>query len=116
MTSQSTVIYPNPLQSIASSTLTSSYKAIGNALAYPARLIKIVNDSTEDVTVSWDGINDHDFVPGGSFTLYDCGTNRGNSSSSMDVPSGTAFFVKGTAGTGSIYLISLYAKTPGEQS
>jgi hypothetical protein len=116
MASQSAVLYPNPMQSISSSSITGSYQQIGNKLPFPARLIKVVNDSTKDVIISWDGVTDHDIVIGGGFTLYDIGTNRGNSSPSMDAMQGTALFAKGTAGTGTIYLVSFYAKTPGEQS
>ena len=115
MTSQSTVLYPNPLQSIASSTITGSYQLLGTALTKPVRLVKIVNNSTQDVTISWDGINDHDFQAAGSGSIYDVGTNRGNATSSMDAPP-LSLYVKGTAGTGNIYLATFFAKTPGEQS
>ena len=115
MASQATVLYPNPLQSIASSAVTASYQIVGAAVTKPSRLIKIVNNSTQDVTISWDGINDHDFLPAGAGLVYDAGTNRGHATSSMDIPP-LSIFVKGTAGTGNIYLSSFYAKIPNEQS
>lgn len=109
---QSTVLVWDSLRSLASSSVTSSYQAVGTALTFPARIVKIVNNSTKDVTVSTDGTNDHDFVPAGGFTLYDCGTNRGNPSPSMSIRQGTQISIKGTAGTGTVYVVVLYAYAP----
>lgn len=115
MASQATVLYPNPLQTLASSSVTGSYQAIGSAITKPIRLLKIVNNSTQDVTVSWDGIHDHDYVPAGAGVVYDVGTNRGHASSSTDFQP-TTFYAKGTSGTGNIAVTSFYAKIPNEQS
>lgn len=115
MASQATVIYPNPLQTIASSSITGTYQAIGSAITKPIRILEIVNNSTTDVTISWDGINDHGFVAAGAGVIYDAGTNRGTATSSMDFMP-TTFYAKGTAGTGAIYVVSFFAKIPNEQS
>ena len=102
-----------PLKSISSATFTGSYQALGTVLSAPARLIKIVNNSTVVVTISYDGgITDHDFIPIGSFTLYDFGTNRATSANALDLPKGTQVSIKGNAGTGSVYLVSVSAYTP----
>lgn len=102
------IMSPGTLQSIASSTITSSYATLGT-LAYQARLVKIVNNSTQDVTVSWNASTNHDYIPAGSFSLYDC-TSNAVSNSSFVIPNGTVFSVKGTAGTGNIYLVYFYAQ------
>lgn len=107
---QSNTIVFNPLTSITSSTVTSSYQLLG-VIPYPARLLKILNNSSEDVTVSDDGTTDKDYVPAGSFVLYDFGANKGTSANALDLPA-KAMYVKGTAGTGSVYLISLSALSP----
>ena len=111
MGQQSTVIYPEALKSIASSGISSSYQAIGAATTHQARIIKLLNNSTQDVTVSWDGINDHDYVPANSFALYDFTTNRSTDSPLIVAQTGTNLFVKGTAGTGSVYLVVFYGNT-----
>jgi len=101
-------IKPETLRSIDSATFTGSYQNLGTALTQPAALVKIVNNSTSLITISWDGINDHDVAPANSFALYDIETNSGVAERGLSVPVGTLFRVKGSAGTGSVYLVVLY--------
>lgn len=92
------------LRSLDSSTLSGSYVAVGGPLLHPSIKLKLVNNSTVVVTVSIDGTTDIDVAPATSFWLYDeyVTTNR------EAFPQGTQFFVKGSAGTGLIYLVSQY--------
>ena len=108
MAAQSQTLAFGTLQSLDTSGLSGSYLFLGQ-LSYPARIIKITNNSTVDVTVSTDGTTDMDIVPLGSFVLYDIGTNKGTSAPCTDFANGTSFFVKGSAGTGSVYLTYLYS-------
>lgn len=101
----------NPLQSIDSATFTGSYQAFAS-FTYPVRLLHIINKSDEDVTISLNGgTNDHIYVPAGSFSLYDLGTNRGNGAPALELAP-SALVIKGTAGTGLVYAISVSAFTP----
>lgn len=109
MGAQSTVMLPETLRSIAASTFTGSYQAVGTALANSARLIKFVNNTNQLVTVSWDGTHDHDILPSDSFALYDLTSNRGNPSPYLAAAQGTQFYVKASSGTGSFYVVALYA-------
>ena len=102
------IMTPGAMQSIASSTVTGSYATLGT-LAHPARLVKIVNNSTQDITVSWNATTDHDYIPSASFSLYDC-TGNAVSNSKYVIPNATVFSVKGTAGTGNVYLVYFYAQ------
>ena len=111
MVAQSTVLTYEAIKSIDSATFTGSYQAIGSASSHPSRIFKIVNNSNAGVTISIDGINDHDFLPASTFVLYDIGTNRGNSASEINLPP-TQFYAKGSMGTGSVYVVVLYANTP----
>lgn len=95
------------LRSIDSATLTGSYQAIGTPLVNPSYICKLVNNSTSLVTISVDGVNDVDVAPANSFWLYDEG-KVGLSGAFPALPAGTNIFVKGSAGTGSIYLVSQY--------
>jgi hypothetical protein len=72
-------------------------------------IIKMVNQSDEDVTVSVDGTTDHDVCPAGGFWLYDCAANK-QAGPTMAAPVGRQYYVNGTAGTGNIYLVIQYAK------
>lgn len=92
------------LRSINSTTLNGTYQAIGSPLSNPSYKCKLVNNSTSLVTISIDGATDIDVAPAGSFWLYDeTITER-----SEALPKGTQIFVKGSAGTGLIYLVTQY--------
>ena len=95
------------LRSIDSATLTGSYQAVGAPLANPSYICKLVNNSTSLVTISIDGLVDVDVAPASSFWLYD--ESKGSTvASAPSLPRGTQIYVKGSAGTGSIYLVTQY--------
>lgn len=100
-----------PLRSIDSTTFTGAYQALGTILANPCVLLKLVNNSAVIVTVSYNGVNDHDIYPGGSYTIYDFGSDAQSVSSDqrLALPKGTQVYVKGAASTGLVYLVAIYA-------
>ncbi len=93
-----------PLRTLDSATLSGGYLAVGTALAFPSYILKMVNNSNVLVTVSIDGSTDIDVLPANSFWLYD----EDKTQSHEGMPIGTQIFVKGSAGTGLIYLVSQY--------
>jgi hypothetical protein len=95
-----------PLRSVDSATLTGAYVPVGGPLLHPSYILKMVNTSTVNVTISIDGVTDVDICPGGSFWLYDEG--KGSDAYKISIPKGTQIFIKGAAGTGLIYLVSQY--------
>ena len=103
----------NPMRVVASAAMTGSYQVFGAALPNGALLVKIQNTGTTDITISTNGTTDHDYIPAGAFALYDVGTNGQSSDNSerLCFPGGTQFWLKGTAGTGSAYLTSIYQTT-----
>jgi len=96
------------LTNIASSTLTGAYQAINTGLSSPCFLIRIINNSSTDVTVSYDGINDNDYIPHGTFVDLNFATNSQPNNNCALMPINTIVYVKGTAGTGNIYLAGYY--------
>jgi hypothetical protein len=73
-------------------------------------LIKIINNSSLDVAISWDGVNIHDYVPTNGFTLYDiCSdTKRENG---LYIGIGTQFYAQAIGGgtaTGNVYMVCIY--------
>jgi hypothetical protein len=101
-----------------SSTISSSatYYNVGGPLLFPSYKLKMFNNSDILVTVSIDGINDHDVAPSTSFWLYDESQALISLSNSPAVPSGTQISVRypdyvATPGTGLIYLVSQYLIT-----
>lgn len=95
------------LRSIDSATLTGVYAKLGIPLVNASYILKLVNNSTSLVTVSIDGSSDIDVAPASSFWLYDEG-KVGSNSQYPALPAGTQIWVKGSAGTGLIYLVSQY--------
>lgn len=95
------------LRTINSSTFTGSYQALGTPLGHDPFLIKMVNASSVPVTVSFDGTTDMDICPAGTFFLYDEQANA-TRESGLRIPKGTQVWVKGTAGTGIVYLVVQY--------
>ncbi len=83
---------------------TGAYQALGTPLVNSSYICKLVNNSTVLVTISIDGVGDIDVAPANSFWLYDeYKTKRLEA-----LPAGTQIYVKGTAGTGSVYLVTQY--------
>jgi len=94
------------LRSIDSANFSGSYQAVGTPLLQPSYICKLVNNSTVLVTISIDGVHDMDVAPANSFWLYD--ESKYGIPAIQFLPQGTQFFVKGSAGTGLVYLVSQY--------
>jgi len=96
------------LRSRDSATFTGSYQTLGSPLQNPASIVKFINNSDVVVTISVDGVNDHDIAPASSFWLYDGTANSPHESDSIFAEKGRQYYVKGSAGTGSVYLVVQY--------
>lgn len=96
------------LRSINAAAFTGAYQAVGTPLLFASRIIKFTNNSNRDITLSWDGINDNEFIPLGSFVLLDVASDR-QFTSELYIPVGTQFYAKGSAGAGLLYISSYYA-------
>lgn len=99
-----------PLTSIDSSTFTGNLQAV-NSAGFPntCSIIRIINDSDRDVTISFDGTTNHDFLPaGGTYELNLLSANIANDYA-VRVRQGTVIYVSGLAGgTGLVYLAGYY--------
>lgn len=98
------------LSTFDAASLTSTYQAINSSGFEKAVLIlRLVNASTADVLISYDGTNDHDVTPGTAaniprnFIQLDF-TSAPNNTGYIYIPARTKVYVKGTAGVGTIYL------------
>lgn len=81
-----------------------------NGLDHACFLVRINNDSTEAAIISYDGVNDHEFISSGEVIELPFQTNRGPVNQSAYLPQGTIIYVKEytTAGTGNILLSGYY--------
>jgi hypothetical protein len=98
-----------PLSSIASSTVSGSYQAINSGgLPNPCFLIRITNGSNMAVTISYDGSTDQEYLAAGAILQLSLQANSQPSNFVTNMSKGTIVYVKGTAGTGSVYLSGYY--------
>lgn len=109
MPALSTVLLPDPIRSIDSSGFTGNYQTVGTPLLHGARIAKFTNLSNVTVTLSWDGINDHEVLPANSFVLIDVSGARENAQY-IEVQVGTQFYAKGSMGTGSFFISVYYGR------
>ena len=60
--------------------------------------------------ISYDGINNHDYIPAGSYAVYDLSTNQDSVGYGWFMASGTQVYVKQAAApaSGAVYLIAMY--------
>jgi hypothetical protein len=96
------------LRSLAFGSISGTYAGIGTALAHPARLIKFTNTTDVLLTISLDGVNDHDVIPTNSSYILDIASNQVLPAGSLTISQGQRFYVKGTPSSGSIYLSVYY--------
>jgi len=97
------------------STLTTSYQLVPNsALAYPAGLIRAVNDSNKAVWVSFDGVTDNTYLRAGSDAEIYAQVNKQPLANKSAFPAQTKIWLRlptgVTAGTGSVVVEAYYNK------
>jgi len=102
-------VKPLLLSSLASASVIATYLPVnGLGFAKPPFFIRIINASNTAVTVSYNGIDDHDFVPAnGVFELPSQANSQPNAQVAL-FPKNTVVYVKGTAGVGTIYVSGYY--------
>jgi hypothetical protein len=100
------------LTNFDASTLNGTYQAInGTGTAKPLISFKFYNSSTSLVIISYDGVNDHDFVPPGSSFIFDAQTNAEPDASSEGLkllPEGTVVYAKTSSNTSRLLMAGYY--------
>lgn len=114
MAQRSHIAVPLELSTFDTATLTGTYQAL-NSTGFPGNLfwLRIENASNTNVTFSYDGINDHEFLPGTAAAIPRESVIINFSGSPTDpgfiyLRKGTQVFVKGGAGTGNITMSGFY--------
>lgn len=87
--------------------LTTSYKVVNTAgFEYPVSILKIINGSGKDISISFDGTNNHDYIQASDTLKIDFQSNSLPVSGVCNIAKGTKVYVKSTgASTGYIYVI-----------
>jgi len=97
-------VWPIPMTSYNVAGFDGSYKVINaDGLDEACEILRITNDSSVDVTISYDGTDDHDYCLLGQVVQLEAPVGRSNWAK------GTKIYVDGAAqGSGSIYLAAYY--------
>lgn len=96
-------IVPVPLSSINSTTFTGAYQLVAT-LPRPCLIVRMVNNSAVLVTISYDGVNDHDVIPTLGVLQLDIQANAGATNYTAFLRQGTSIYVKAAASTGLFYV------------
>lgn len=101
-----------PLRSLAFGSVAASYTAVGGLYDNPARLIKIDNSTDANVLISFNGVDDHIFVPAISAVLFDYASDRVGPEDRLEQPVNTQIYVKresGAPSSGNVYVSLMFA-------
>lgn len=103
-------VLPIPLTSIDSATFTGAYQLLSGAggVTNPCIMLHIANNANVSVTISYDGVNDHDFLLANSQRELNFQSNANAQNLAASLGKGTKVYVKGAAGMGSVYLSGFY--------
>ncbi len=107
---QPLVVRVDAIRQVAFGAITGSYTPLGSDLRHATRLMKIFNTTNADMFISFDGTTNNDYVPAGSFTLYDLTTNGISELFAFEI--GTQIYVKynSVPSSGSVTVICLYGQ------
>lgn len=102
-------ILPIPLSSLNSSAIGASYVAINvGGLPKACSILRIINASSQAVTISYDGSIDHEYLASGATLQLDFQTNKQPNGQVALLRAGTTIYAKGTAGTGFVAVVGYY--------
>jgi len=102
-------IVPIELQNIDAAAIgAGAFSGIGNPLEGACSFIRITNDSNTDVIISYDGINDHEYIPATKTMSTYFQINSVPASKKSLLRKGTIVYIRGTAGIGYIFLSGYY--------
>lgn len=102
-------VKPLVLSSILSSAVTTLYAPLnGTGFSQSPFFVRINNASTMPITISYDGVHDHEFISANSVFELPSQTNAQPSAQVALFPKFTIVYVRGTAGTGNVYLSGYY--------
>ena len=102
-------VKPLLLGSRTSASVIATYLPVnGIGFANPPFFVRINNASNTAVTISYNGIDDHEFLPANSVFELPSQTNSQPNAQVALFPKNTVVYVKGVAGAGTIYVSGYY--------
>jgi|FreactcultuFSWF8_1027224.scaffolds.fasta_scaffold11643_2 hypothetical protein len=105
------------LNSLAASGFSNSYVLVtpASGIASPCFLLRLINNSSEDVAVSYDGVTDNDFIPKMTSVNINAQTNSQPQNQCALFPIGTQVWIKAAddMGTGQFSVAGYYQPVGG---
>jgi len=99
------------LRTLASGSMLTTYVAVGTAMENALIKYRIVNETDANLTISFDGVTDHDRIPANTAYIDDAALESGGSSR---LAKGTTIYVKYDLGagptTGDVFVTAIYNK------
>lgn len=105
------VRYEN-LRSLGFASIGAGYVGVGTAFADPVRIIKINNTTNSNLIISYDGVNDKDFIFAGSAFVLDYASNKEGPVDKLEQSIGDRVYVRyetGAPTSGNVYVTVIYA-------
>ena len=104
------IVKAQPISTVnAANLLANAYLAMNAGFPDAIFMIRILNASNTNVFVSYDAINDNDFVPSGNGILeLNFQSNAQPNNFVTLLSKGTRVYLRATAGVGSIFLAAYY--------
>lgn len=97
------------LSTFNSASVTGTYQSINSpGFTKPPFFVRIVNASNTAITVSYDGINDNEYIPANGVFELPSQANAQPKSEVALFPARTQVYIKGAAGAGTITLSGYY--------
>ncbi len=105
-------VVPLKLATFNSASLTGAYQVV-DALGLPHSvfLLRIINNATTAVQISYNGIDDHDYIRPNSELQLSFQNNSQPNNFIANMRQGTKIYVKGTAGVGTIAVTGYFQPT-----
>lgn len=115
MATQAIKLVAEGLRSLAYTSLSTSYAALGEEFSNPIRIFHLQNLTDANIIYSFDGVNAHGVVAAGSFLLLDVTANKTLPQGEF-ISAGTIVSVRTISGetaptSGSVYLSVFYGST-----
>ena len=103
-------VLPITMTSKNSATFTGGYDVVNAGLTNPCFMLRIINDSSEDIEVSFDGTVSHDYIVSGDTLQIYAQANAQPNGCVANFRKGQPIYVKSGAGQGCIYVAAYYSR------
>ncbi len=103
-------IIPFTVKTIDATTFNGTFLPIESPTSSLVRIVRFINNTDQDVDISWDGEKIHDFLPSLTALTLDVTSNR-TDTQGFFVSVGTQFFVQAPPGTGEFKIATYGAET-----